>query len=195
MSVEVAQLLGAIVGLVLTILLYVMVMPKKKAGTIRNKFFLFLHDYFHFKKLYLEEVIKFLFTLATIACVSIGAFMLISVEEVWHYDYYNYYGDGYTTTRSLAGQGLLLMILGPIILRLVYEGIMLVILLVKNTMEINNKLKAPEEPAPRPDPTPFYQTNTQYPNYTQTQPTQQSQYSKPPVYRETTNPSVRDPFA
>jgi hypothetical protein len=37
------------------------------------------------------------------------------------------------------------MLLGPVVIRLVYEAIMMGILLVKNVMQINNKLKVPEE--------------------------------------------------
>ena len=60
-----------------------------------------------------------------------------------HYDYY--YG------ATIGGQsyflpGLLLMVLGPIVLRITYEFMMLTILLVKNVIDINKKLKAPEAP-------------------------------------------------
>ena len=37
------------------------------------------------------------------------------------------------------------MIGGPIVLRLAYEGMMLLVLLLKNTMQINNKLKDQEQ--------------------------------------------------
>ena len=38
------------------------------------------------------------------------------------------------------------MILGPIVLRITYEFMMLAILLVKNVIDINKKLPAPEAP-------------------------------------------------
>ena len=38
--------------------------------------------------------------------------------------------------------GVLRMVLGPVMLRLSYEGIMMFLLLVKNTAEINQKLSA-----------------------------------------------------
>ena len=45
--------------------------------------------------------------------------------------------------------GIAIAVLGPIALRLVYEGIIMFILLVKNVIDINNKMKpiaaAPEE--------------------------------------------------
>ncbi len=49
--------------------------------------------------------------------------------------------DSYYGSRSFAGQGLLTMLLGPIIIRIFFEFMMLTILLVKNVIEINNKLK------------------------------------------------------
>ena len=45
----------------------------------------------------------------------------------------------------LGGLGLLLMILGPIAIRLVYELLMMMVILVKNVIEINNKLKNQNE--------------------------------------------------
>ena len=48
-----------------------------------------------------------------------------------------FYGYG----RSLALEGLGVMILGPIVIRIIYESIILIILLVKNVIQINNKLK------------------------------------------------------
>lgn len=41
----------------------------------------------------------------------------------------------------LGGYGILVMILGPIVIRLVYELLMMVIILIKNVISINNKLK------------------------------------------------------
>lgn len=130
-------ILGSIATIVLTVLLYLKVLPKKKDGELNSPFLQFLHDFFHFKKLYLEEVLKAIFVVATVACVAIGAFLLITVVSYGRY-YSQWYG----------GYGLLLMIGGPIALRLTYEGFMMAILLVKNTIEINNKLKAPTAEAP-----------------------------------------------
>lgn len=139
-----AIILGSIATIVLTVLLYIKVLPRKMDGALENPFLQFLHDFFHFKKLYLEEVLRFIFTLATVACIAIGAFLLITVNSYdgYYYSYSTWYG----------GYGLLLMIGGPIFLRLVYEGFMMAILLVKNTIEINSKLKKPEAPAaPAPE--------------------------------------------
>ena len=130
-------ILGSIAALIATILLYIKVLPRKEDGNLENDFLQFLHDYFHFKKLYLEEVLKFIFTLATVACVCVGVFLLVSYDESWGF---------YTTYKeSTFVYGLILIVGGPIALRLSYEGLMMFILLVKNVMDINNKLKAPDE--------------------------------------------------
>lgn len=45
--------------------------------------------------------------------------------------------------KWLGGYGLLLMILGPIVVRLIFEFVMMALLLVKNVISINNKLRVP----------------------------------------------------
>ena len=140
MDYEVSLVIGSIVAIVLTILLYVKVMPRKLDGTFSNNFLQFLHDYFHFKKLYLEEVMKCIFVLASVACVVCGVLLLISVDpHGWYSKYSGWHAE------STFGYGLALIIGGPISLRLAYEGIMMFILLVKNVMEINSKLKSTEQ--------------------------------------------------
>lgn len=165
MNYEVSLVLGIISAIVLTVFLYIKVMPGKKDGTFNKGILQFLHNYFNFKKLYLEEVLKCVFSLATIACVTTGALLLISTEEVYHYSYYS---GSYYTKESTFLYGLLVMVAGPIALRLVYEVMMMFILLVKNVMDINNKLKVnngtPVEEAPAPAPVeyknPFDTTGT-----------------------------------
>ena len=161
MDYDIALKLGPIAALVLVILLYVKVMPRKLNGTFNKPFLQFLHDFFHFKKLYLEEVLKFIFTLATLYCVVTGALLMISEREVYSY-YSYYYGNGSTRSESTFVEGVHMLVLGPVILRLAYELVMMLILLVKNVMEINNKLKAngtvqpsaPAAPAAPAAPTP-----------------------------------------
>ena len=137
MNYEVSIPLGIIIAIVLTIVLYKKVMPKKLDGTFSEPFQQRLHDYFHFKRLYLEDVMKFLFAFATVACVVCGALLLISQNP---HGYYSKYSGWHA--ESTFGYGLALLLGGPISLRLAYEGIMLFILLVKNTIDINNKLQA-----------------------------------------------------
>lgn len=121
-------IIGILVAFVLTIVLWVAVIPEKKRAKL-NKFWGSLSDVFNFRSLLTEKLLKFLYTLLTITCVVVGFCMLFIVV----------YG------RSLASYGLLLMIVGPIVLRLAFEAFMLGILLVKNVIEINNKIVYPEE--------------------------------------------------
>ena len=128
MNPSVAYTLGMIGALACTILLFVLVIPEKKRDEL-NGFFKFLHDLFNFKFLVLEKILKFLYVFSTIACIGIGFFLLFS-------GYYGYY-----YRQSLFLPGLLLMILGPIFMRIIYEFMMMAILLVQNTISINRKLK------------------------------------------------------
>ena len=136
---ETAIILGCIAAVIVTIYLYSKVLPQKLDGTFEKNIFQKLHDYFHFKKLYIESVLKFIFVLATVAVVCVGVFMLLG------YTGYGRYKD------STFLYGLIMIIGGPISLRLAYEGVMMFILLVKNVIEINNKLSK-EKKAADPQP-------------------------------------------
>ena len=64
-------------------------------------------------------------------------FLLLGYTESYHYSYYS---GGYTTRESTFLYCLAVLVGGPIALRLTYEGLMMLILAVKNIMDINNKL-------------------------------------------------------
>ena len=120
-----------------TILLYIYVIPEKKRNSL-PKIGVVLHDIFTFKTLYIEKVLRFIYTVATVFCIIAGILLLFGFVS---YDY----GYGYSYTRWFGGYGILLMILGTVGLRLAYESLMMFILLVKNTIQINNKLSNKEE--------------------------------------------------
>ena len=142
MSIVLTYALGTIAALVCTILCVILVTPVKKRDTL-PKFFRFLHDIFNFRSLLIEKILKFFYVLSTLLTIFVGFFMLFSGYEKYSY---NWYGGEYSTGfKSCAGYGILLMILGPIVIRLVYEGAMLAIIAVKNIIEINNKLKNQNE--------------------------------------------------
>ncbi len=117
-----------VLSLAATIVLFVMVMPENKRSTL-PKFFQVTHDIFNFKSLLLEKILKFLYTFATISTLIRGIILFFTFES--------YYGR--TTWHGL--EGLATFVIGPIIIRLVYELFMLLVLLVKNVIQINNKLK------------------------------------------------------
>ena len=145
--------IGIMAAIAATVLLCIKVLPAKYDGTFAKKSMQKLHDYFNFKKLYLESILKTLFTFLTTVCVvggvlaaTVGNFLQFFVKViecleyssrirpwVWERLFTNFLG------------GIAVAIIAPIVLRLVYEGMMMFILLVKNVIEINNKIKAPEE--------------------------------------------------
>ena len=131
MEMDVVMILGAVFALAATVVLHILVLPKKKDGKLPS-FLQFLHDLFHFKSLYLERILKALYVLATCFVLFAGFFMLFGVER-----YYGYYD---TYTESLALPGLLLMLLGPVAIRIAYEFLLMAILAVQNILEINQKL-------------------------------------------------------
>ena len=136
MPIQATLVLGFIGVIAARICIYIFIMPEGKYRTL-NSFCRWLSDLFNFRTLWLESIIKFFYVLSTVICVIFGFLMLFSVIEYYH---------GYS--EPLALFGLLLLIAGPVVIRLVYEGTMMFILLVKNTMQINNRLRnAATEPA------------------------------------------------
>lgn len=126
--------LGVIASLIVTIVLCLTVVPDKKRDSLKG-FGRFLNDLFNFRGLLIEAIIKTLYVLITVTFVVGGFFMLFVVtkqENIF---------TGETSTVWYGWIGLIAMIVGPIVTRLAFEGMMLFILLVKNTIQINNKLK------------------------------------------------------
>lgn len=116
----IAAVLPILLALSGAILIYVLIMPKKKDGKLGNAFAQWLHDFFHFKKLYVESILRFCFCFLTLYCIFDG-FVFI-----------------FTGSNPLLG--LLGILVGPIAIRLGYEVVMMVLLGIRNIMEINNKL-------------------------------------------------------
>lgn len=109
----IVTLILAIAG---TVLAYIFIIPKSKVKNL-NKFWYFVHNVFNFKTLLVEKIFKALYVYATINCIVTGFLMLFS---------------SFLT-------GLLIMILGPIAARIVFEMIMMFIMLVQNTNALRNK--------------------------------------------------------
>lgn len=124
--------------IVLTILAYKHIVPEKKRAGL-NKLGQFLSDVFNFKFLIIEKLLQFLYVLCTIACVCFGVCMILGFS-VYHSSYFN---ETYTEWYGI--YGILFAILGPIAVRLAYESLMLGLLLVKNVIQINKKLKSQTE--------------------------------------------------
>lgn len=124
--------IALILSIVAVILAFIFIVPEKKRSGL-NKLGQFLHDTFNFKYLIVEKILQALYIFLTAYVFILGFLMLFVVE------------DGYRRSVWLGGYGILTMILGPIIVRLIYELLMMAILLVKNVISINNKLKGQDD--------------------------------------------------
>lgn len=135
-TIPFVSFLALIATIVLTILAYIFIVPKKETHPF-GRLGLFLHNFFNFKFLIIEKILQFIYVLGTIAVISYGFFMIFG---------FSIYSSSFGTYSTwLAGYGILTLILGPIFIRLIYEGIMLFFILVKNVIEINSKLKSDTE--------------------------------------------------
>ena len=131
-------ILGLVGGFIATILAFIFIIPESKLSQLNHPVLVFLHNLFNFKSLWIEKILKFFYTFLTITSVVYGFFMLFQVNEVRSW---NYYTGNYTVEKEWAGYyGLAVMIVAPVIIRIAYELLMMTVLLVKNTIEINNKL-------------------------------------------------------
>lgn len=123
------SIIGGILAVVATILAYVFIVPESRREKL-NAFGKFLHDTCNFKYLIVEKILQALYIFFTADIFIQGFFLLFSAPE-------DYMGE----RHWLGGYGILIMILGPILIRLVYELLMMAILLLKNVISINNKLR------------------------------------------------------
>jgi len=129
MNIATAMGAGIFFAIVATILLCVFVVPESKGQSL-NGFLLVLHNIFNFKDLLLEKIIKVLYVLATCTCIFIGFFMIFGRNDYYYY------------SESTFLPGILIMFIGPVLVRITYELLMMTVLLVKNVISINNKLSA-----------------------------------------------------
>lgn len=140
----VLSIIGLVFALAATIVVWIKIVPEKKRPNL-NRFFRYIHDLFNFKSLWLERILKFLYIFETFFCIIGGFFLLFNFqtyEDILFNDIFSSSSSSHTYTVWNGWTGLLLMTLGPIVARILFEFLMMLILLVKNTMEINDKLNA-----------------------------------------------------
>lgn len=128
------QLIFLIIAVVLaiaaTVLAFIFVVPEKRREKL-NAFGKFLHDLCSFKFLVVEKILQALYIFSTAFIILYGVLQLFNVQR----DYWT------GASRWMGGTGLLCIIVGPIAVRLSYELMMMMaILLVKNVISINRKL-------------------------------------------------------
>ena len=118
-------LIALVLAIAATVLAFIFIVPAKRRDQM-GKFGKFLHDTCNFRYLIIEKILQALYIFATALTILIGFFMLFCTD--W---------NGW-----MGGKGILLMILGPIGVRVTYELLMMAVLLLKNVISINNKLRS-----------------------------------------------------
>lgn len=121
-------IIATILAIAATVVAFVMIVPESKREKL-GRFGKFLHDAVNFKFLIVEKILQALYIFVTAYVILCGFFMLFMAPETW------------TGRHWLGGYGILLMVLGPIAVRLCYELLMMAVLLLKNVISINNKLR------------------------------------------------------
>ena len=121
-------IVAAVLAVAATVLAFVYLVPEKRREKMGN-FGKFLHDTVNFKYLIVEKILQALYIFLTCFVILDGFFLLFKTVETWG------------GKRWMGGTGLLMMILGPIVIRLAYELLMMMVLLVKNVIAINGKLR------------------------------------------------------
>jgi|GEM_PF-438365 len=125
-------IIATILAIIATVAAFILVVPESKREKL-GRFGKFLHDAVNFKFLIVEKILQALYIFVTAYLILCGFFMLFMAPETW------------TGRHWLGGYGILLMVLGPIAVRLCYELLMMAVLLLKNVISINRKLKNQNE--------------------------------------------------
>ena len=107
-----------VLAVVLTVLAFIFIVPEKRRAKL-NAFGKFLHDTCNFNYLLIEKLLQALYIFLTVFSILTGV---------------------YTLFKNF-GMGLLLMIGLPLLIRLIYEFLMMTVLLLKHVIMIDNKLK------------------------------------------------------
>lgn len=123
-------IIATILAIIATVVAFVMIVPESKREKL-GRFGKFLHDAVNFKFLIVEKILQALYIFFTALVILVGFFMLFCSD--W--------------SGWMGGKGILLMILGPIAVRLSYELMMMAVLAVKNIISINSKLRNQNEGA------------------------------------------------
>ena len=123
-------IIAILLAIIATVLAFIFIVPAKRREKM-GKFGKFLHDACNFKFLIVEKILQALYIFFTALVILVGFFMLFCSD--W--------------SGWMGGKGILLMILGPIAVRLSYELMMMAVLAVKNIISINSKLRNQNEDA------------------------------------------------
>lgn len=127
---------GIVLAIVATVLSLILIIPEKKRENL-PKLMKKLHDIFNFKSFLLEFIIKLLYTFTTLACIFVGICMLFGIS---------FHTDAFFQTFHWSGlEGLIILVGGPIVSRLVFECFMLFIKISKDLSQINDRVNPKKE--------------------------------------------------
>lgn len=115
-----------VLAILISLFILIVITPANKNGKL-NKVFQGLHDFFNFKKIYIIIILKALIIFLTVLSVIVGFRMLFG---------FRIYGYHYNTF----GYGLLLIILGPFVIRIAYELLWLTINSAQAVIQIRDKM-------------------------------------------------------
>ena len=119
----IAVIASAIIALIATIVICIAVLPTRRREKMGG-FGKFLHGVFNFHSLLIEKILKFCYIFATFYVIVYGLINIFNFND----------------STYVGWVGIIIMILGPIVIRIFYEFLMMFILLVRNVIEIRNKL-------------------------------------------------------
>lgn len=117
-------ILAGLFAVAAVVLAYIFIIPEKKRDSLPS-FFKAVADLLNFKTLFVEKILQALYIFLSVFAFFLG-FLLLFVGMPFF-------------------SCLLIMVVYPIIIRLVFEMTMLTIVLVKNVVSINKKLKDQNE--------------------------------------------------
>ena len=110
-------IVAAILSIIGGILLYILFVNKK--DKVENKYLAWIKEFLSFKKMLIEVILKVSYIIVAIF-ITLTSFNIISTSFL-----------GF----------LLYLIIGNVIARLIYEGSLILLMIWKNTSEINKKIK------------------------------------------------------
>lgn len=122
--VNVMAVLGLVIGVIGAFVLFFWFMSKKNenhfTGRLKQAY-----DFLHFRFYIIEGLLKFCYVLMACVCTTMGIFLIVSIVAI--------------------GPGVILLTAGNLIVRIVYEFLLMLILACRHLGEINGKLAG--EPA------------------------------------------------
>ncbi|HNX15702.1 MAG TPA: zinc ribbon domain-containing protein [Oscillospiraceae bacterium] len=136
-----ATVFGVIAAIALTVVICIFSFRHKGSN---SKFWSFIRRLVNFDFFIIDKIMKVIYIFYTCFCIAYGFGLLFVFQDNW-----------YGNRTWMGGMGLLLIILGPIVVRLLFEFFMLLLTLVNKVISIDSKIKTPSNDVPAVnDPTP-----------------------------------------